>query len=112
MAWWPTRSTALEAAPEIYEFYNLAIGDVEVVSSVHGLAWAICWIKYSAFSLVKTEDPEEDAIKWPWSANPTPGSLRLQQADRRERVIVSDIPGTTRDAVDTYLSMAAANSCS
>ena len=49
------RST-MESRPEIYEFYNLAIGD-GVVSFRVSPAWAICWIKYSAFPS-EPEDPE------------------------------------------------------
>ena len=94
-----------EPPPEIYEFYNLALGDVETVSSVHGLGMGVLLDKiYSFFPDENLEDSEVHVIKVAVVGKPNSGKSSL--ANRligEERVIVSDIPGTTRDAVDTYV---------
>jgi len=91
--------------PEIYEFYNLAMGDVEVVSSVHGLGMGDLLDRiFSFFPEEAPEETEEDVIKVAVVGKPNSGKSSLvNRLTGEERVIVSDIPGTTRDAIDTYV---------
>lgn len=91
--------------PEVYEFYNLAMGDVEVVSSIHGLGMGDLLDRiFSYFPDEKQEETEEDVIKVAVIGKPNSGKSSLvNRIIGEERVIVSDIPGTTRDAIDTYV---------
>ncbi len=89
-----------------YEFYELGVGEeVLAVSSVHGsgtgdlldLAFSLCGKAGEA-----TE--EEDRIRVAVIGKPNAGkSSIINRILGDERHIVSDIPGTTRDAVDSYL---------
>ncbi len=89
--------------PEIYEFYNLGIGDPIAVSSVHGHGTGDLLdevIKY--FSESDENDEADDAIKVAVIGKPNAGkSSIINKICGEERVIVSDIAGTTRDATDT-----------
>ncbi|HOJ81117.1 MAG TPA: ribosome biogenesis GTPase Der, partial [Clostridiales bacterium] len=91
--------------PEVYEFYNLAMGDVETVSSIHGLGMGDLLDRiYSFLPDEKQDDTEEDVIKVAVVGKPNSGKSSLvNRITGEERVIVSDIPGTTRDAIDTYV---------
>lgn len=89
--------------PEIYEFYNLGIGDPIAVSSVHGHGTGDLLdevIKY--FPDVDSDDENDDSIKVAVIGKPNAGkSSIINKICGEERVIVSDIAGTTRDATDT-----------
>lgn len=89
--------------PEIYEFYNLGIGDPVAVSSVHGHGTGDLLdevIKY--FPDVDSDDENDDSIKVAVIGKPNAGkSSIINKICGEERVIVSDIAGTTRDATDT-----------
>ena len=94
-----------EPPPEIYEFYNLGIGDPIAVSSVHGhgtgdlLDAVFEHIPDSAF-----ESEEEDVINVAVIGKPNAGKSSLvNKISGEERSIVSDIAGTTRDAIDTMV---------
>jgi len=91
--------------PEVYEFYNLAMGDVEVISSIHGLGMGDLLDRiFSHLPDEKQEETEEDVIKVAVVGKPNSGKSSLvNRITGEERVIVSDIPGTTRDAIDTYV---------
>ena len=89
--------------PEFYEFYNLGIGDPIAVSSVHGHGTGDLLdevIKY--FPDAETEDEDDDTIKVAVIGKPNAGkSSIINKICGEERLIVSDIAGTTRDATDT-----------
>lgn len=89
---------------ECYEFYNLGIGDLMPVSSVHGLGMGDLLDEiYKFFPESDREDYEEDVIKVAVIGKPNAGkSSLINKILGEDRVIVSDVPGTTRDAIDTY----------
>ena len=92
-----------EVPPEFYEFYNLGLGDPIAVSSVHGHGTGD--LLDAVFSLLPQEDTDpydEDVIRVAVIGKPNVGkSSLINRLAGEERVIVSDIAGTTRDAVDT-----------
>ena len=92
-----------ENPPEFYEFYNLGLGDPIAVSAAHGLGIGdlldeIC----SQLKKVPEEQEYGDAIRVALIGKPNVGKSSLvNYILGEERMIVSDIPGTTRDAVDS-----------
>ncbi len=93
-----------EPPPEVYEFYNLGLGDMITISSVHGLGMGdLLDAVYEHFPEDTGEDYGEDVIKVAVIGKPNAGkSSLINKILGEDRVIVSDIPGTTRDAIDTY----------
>ena len=89
--------------PEIYEFYNLGLGDPFGVSAVHGLGIGDLLDKVVKELKDAPEEPEyEGAIKVALIGKPNVGKSSLVNYMLGEkRMLVSDIPGTTRDAVDS-----------
>ena len=89
----------------MYEFYNLGLGDVFPVSSVHGLGMGELLDEiYNHFPEGIEEDYDDEVIKVAVVGKPNAGkSSLINNILGEERVIVSDIPGTTRDAIDTYV---------
>jgi len=90
--------------PDIYEFYNLGLGDPVPVSAVHGHGTGDlldeCF-RYFPESDEAEEDP--DVIKVAIIGKPNVGKSSLvNRILGQERVIVSDMAGTTRDAIDNY----------
>lgn len=94
-----------DTAPEIYEFYNLGIGELMSVSSVHGLGMGDLLDEvYKHFPETDEEEYDEDVIKVAVIGKPNAGkSSLINRILGEERVIVSEIPGTTRDAIDTFV---------
>ena len=94
-----------ETPAGIYEFYNLGIGDPFPVSSVHGHGTGDLLdevFKYISGSDADEED--EDIIEVAVIGKPNAGKSSLvNRITGEERSIVSDIAGTTRDAIDTYV---------
>ena len=90
--------------PDIYEFYNLGLGDPIAVSAVHGHGTGDLLDECFKYFPPKDEEEEEnDVIKVAIIGKPNVGKSSLVNKILGEkRVIVSDMAGTTRDAVDSY----------
>ena len=90
--------------PDIYEFYNLGLGDPIAVSAVHGHGTGdLLDACFSFFPEEEEEEEEEDTIKVAIIGKPNVGKSSLvNRILGEERVIVSNVAGTTRDAVDSY----------
>ncbi|MDD3024332.1 MAG: ribosome biogenesis GTPase Der [Syntrophomonadaceae bacterium] len=88
---------------EYYEFYKLGLGDPIPVSAMHGLNTnEILDAVVAQFEPGIDLEENSDAIKIAIVGRPNVGKSSLVNAFLGEvRVIVSDVPGTTRDAVDT-----------
>lgn len=91
--------------PEVYEFYNLGMGDMVVISSVHGLGMGdLLDAVFDHFPEDLEDEDEDDVIKVAVVGKPNAGkSSLINSILGEERVIVSNIPGTTRDAIDTHV---------
>ena len=90
-------------SPDIYEFYNLGLGDPIAVSAIHGHGTGdlldAC-VQY--FPPEDEEEEEDDAIKVAVIGKPNAGKSSLvNKILGEERVIVSNVAGTTRDAIDS-----------
>ncbi|MDR2647124.1 MAG: ribosome biogenesis GTPase Der [Oscillospiraceae bacterium] len=93
----------------LYEFYNLGLGDPMPVSSVHGHGTGdLLDAVFALLPAQKTdESDEDDAIKVAIIGKPNVGKSSLvNRLAGEERVIVSNIAGTTRDATDTRIRTA------
>lgn len=88
---------------EYYEFYNLGMDDPIAVSSVHGLGTGDLLDKlYSYIDFSEDDEEDDDVIKVAVIGKPNVGkSSLINRILGENRVIVSDIAGTTRDAIDT-----------
>ena len=94
-----------ETPPEVYEFYNLGLGDPIPVSSTHGHGTGDL-LDEVLKHLPEGEGEEygDDVIKVAVIGKPNVGkSSLINKMAGEERVIVSNIAGTTRDAVDTVV---------
>jgi GTP-binding protein len=113
-------SAATEAEAPIADFYELGFGDVHPISAEHGrgvgdLVEAI--IEKLALPLAPPPPEEEDEPREVEEAERPSGDVRLAVVGRpnvgkstfvnallrQERFVVSDIPGTTRDAIDSLV---------
>ena len=88
---------------DVYEFYNLGIGDPMPVSAASRLGLGdMLEVVTSHFNKDTTAEEEDDRPKIAFVGKPNVGKSSLvNKLVGEERVIVSDIAGTTRDAIDT-----------
>ena len=95
-------STGVED-PAVYEFYELGLGDPIAVSAVHGHGTGDLLDACLQYLPPQTEEEaEDDSIKVAVIGKPNVGKSSLINCILgQKRVIVSDMAGTTRDAVDT-----------
>ena len=86
----------------IYDFYSLGIGDPIAVSGSHGIGIGDVLDEIIHQLPAVDEKKEDDVIRFSVIGRPNVGKSSLTNAILgEERVIVSDIEGTTRDAIDT-----------
>ena len=90
--------------PDIYEFYNLGLGDPIPVSAVHGHGTGDLLDECLQYFPEEGEEPvDDDVIKVAVIGKPNVGKSSLvNRILGEQRVIVSDMAGTTRDAVDSF----------
>ncbi len=91
--------------PGVYEFYSLGLGDPIPVSAIHGHGTGDLLDECLKYFPPETEtEPEDDYIRVAVIGKPNVGKSSLVNHILGEkRVIVSDVAGTTRDAVDSPL---------
>lgn len=91
--------------PDIYEFYKLGLGDPIAISAVHGHGTGDLLDACVAHFPPREEiEEEDDTIKVAIIGKPNVGKSSLVNLILgQQRVIVSDMAGTTRDAVDSTL---------
>jgi len=90
--------------PDFYEFYNLGLGDPIAVSAVHGHGTGDLLdecVKY--FPPEDGEEEDSDRVQVAIIGKPNVGKSSLtNRILGQQRTIVSDVAGTTRDAIDSY----------
>lgn len=88
------------------QFYELGMGDPHPISAVHGTGTGDMLDALLAAFPEQVKEEEDDSIKVAIVGKPNVGkSSLLNRLVGQERSIVSDIPGTTRDAVDTHIEV-------
>lgn len=89
--------------PDIYEFYNLGLGEPMGISALHGYGTGdLLDAVYAYFPPEDTGDEQEPPIRVAIIGKPNVGKSSLvNRVTGETRVIVSDVAGTTRDSVDT-----------
>ncbi len=94
-----------EPPMEFYEFYNLGLGDPIAISAIQGMGIGDL-LDQVADGFPKDNETEEDddVLKIAVIGKPNAGkSSLINRLLGEERLIVSNVPGTTRDAIDTYV---------
>lgn len=96
---------SLKEEDNAYEFYNLGIGEPITISASQGLGLGDMLDRVvENFDNAALEEEEDEYIRIAFVGKPNVGkSSLINKLLGEERVIVSDIPGTTRDAIDSYL---------
>ena len=91
---------------DIYEFYSLGMGDPIPVSAGQMLGLGDLLDVIVSYFPENEKEEEEDAIKVAIIGKPNVGkSSLINKILGEDRLIVSDIPGTTRDAIDTKIEI-------
>lgn len=89
----------------IYEFYSLGLGEPIATSGLHGVGIGDILSRITDNISDEQEDVDDDKIVFSLIGRPNVGKSSLTNALlQQERVIVSDISGTTRDSIDTPFS--------
>ncbi len=89
---------------EAYQFYELGMGDPFPLSSIHGTGTGDMLDALVATFPEDLETEEDESVKIALVGKPNVGkSSLLNRLVGEERMIVSDIPGTTRDAIDSKI---------
>ena len=90
--------------PDVYEFYALGLGDPIEVSAIHGHGTGdLLDFCVEHFPPEGEDDEEDDVIRVAIVGKPNVGKSSLLNCILgTERTIVSDVAGTTRDAIDSY----------
>ena len=90
--------------PDFYEFYNLGLGDPIAISAVHGHGTGdLLDACIAHFPPADEQEEESDVIQVAIIGKPNVGkSMLTNRILGEERVIVSNVAGTTRDAIDSY----------
>lgn len=99
------KADSLERAQNAVEFWNLGLGEPIAISAYHGTGTGdLLDALYEALPPFEEDPDEEYALKIAIVGRPNVGkSSLLNRLLGIERVVVSDVPGTTRDTIDTVV---------
>lgn len=98
------RADSEERRQNAVEFYQLGLGEPIPVSSYHGTNTGDLLDKITESLPSPGEESDDDSVRIAIIGRPNVGKSRLLNSLLgQERVIVSDVPGTTRDAIDTEI---------
>lgn len=96
-----------ELRSQVYDFYSLGFGDPYPISGVHGIGLGDLLDAVIANFPTNEVQEQDDSIRFSLIGRPNVGKSSLVNAILGEnRVIVSDVAGTTRDAIDTKFTAA------
>lgn len=92
--------------PELYEFYNLGLGEVYSISASHRLGIGeLLDAVFEHFPPVPENEDENETVRVALIGKPNAGKSSLSnRMIGQDRSLVSDIPGTTRDAIDSVIA--------
>lgn len=99
------KTDSLKRMADTYEFYALGMGDPYPVSAQHGTGTGdLLDAVVEALNVAPEETEEDESVRIAIVGKPNAGkSTLLNRLVGSERALVSEIPGTTRDAVDTRI---------